>query len=306
VAAGVCVLSVIGVLMTSNSLKAYLPWEDRAGTPFAMLAKVPSADRMDPEPLRAVRPAQLPSDPEPVPVAVTAPKQPESNPESNPEPKLEPRPAPVSKAEPKAEPKTKPAPEPAALKEIDPEPASPSQEIAVAQIQDDSLPQPPNIAKTHSELLGKLTVRRNETLSGIIQKVYGSYTSKYFRSLILANPLIDDPDRVEIGQTIALPAISANIKPVRQPTWWVQVDEKDSLEAAYDFLRSYPTQAPPIRMIPYWTSGTGIRFVLVLKETYPTKSAADGRLRQLTPTVASKGKTVSLWNEETVFFADPF
>jgi general secretion pathway protein A len=60
----------------------------------------------------------------------------------------------------------------------------------------------PETRKPYAELLGNITLKHNETLSGLIQKVYGRYNSKYFRSLILANPDIVDPDRVEIGQTI--------------------------------------------------------------------------------------------------------
>ena len=183
---------------------------------------------------------------------------------------------------------------------------SPPGEIMTAEVQK-NIPQPPaSVSNAYSDLLGKLTLQRNETLSRIIQIVYGNYNSRYFRSLILANPLIDDPDRVEVGQTISLPAIPAKVRPQPSPTWWVQVDEKDSLEAAINFLRSYPDQAPPVRMIPYWSSEAGTRFVLVLKSIFANKTAADMQLRQLPPNLTLDGKIVSLWDEDTVFFADPF
>ena len=88
--------------------------------------------------------------------------------------------------------------------------------------------------------------------------------------------------------------------------WWIQIGEKNTLEAAFDFLRSYPQQAPAVRLIPYWTRETGIKFALILKGSYATESAASIRLRQLPPDVSSEGKIISLWNEAAVFFADPF
>ncbi|MBT8373600.1 MAG: AAA family ATPase, partial [Deltaproteobacteria bacterium] len=78
------------------------------------------------------------------------------------------------------------------------------------------------------EILGKIKLRPNQTLSGLIQTIYGSYNSKHFKSLILANPHIDDPDIVDIGQSVALPAIPANLKPLPQKVWWIKIADKNN------------------------------------------------------------------------------
>jgi general secretion pathway protein A len=57
-----------------------------------------------------------------------------------------------------------------------------------------------SVDKSFPDILGKIRLRPNQTLSGLIKTIYGSYNSKYFKSLILANPNIDDPDIVNIGQ----------------------------------------------------------------------------------------------------------
>lgn len=275
VAVGVCGLAIIGIVLISNPLKAYLPWENKTDKPVALTAKASVADKTADKPEPADEPGQLTSDEE-----QTLPAAEE-----------------MSQAV---------VPTTTAVEETVSQPANPPQEIKVAEIQKDK-PQPAVVAaNAYSDLLGRLTLQRNETLSRIIQIVYGNYNSRYFRSLILANPLIDDPDRVDVGQTISLPAIPTEVRPQPRPTWWVQVDEKDSLEAAFNFLRSYPDHAPPVRMIPYWTSEAGTRFVLVLKGVFSSKTAADMQLRRLPPNIMQDGKIVSLWNEEAVFFADPF
>jgi hypothetical protein len=160
--------------------------------------------------------------------------------------------------------------------------------------------------ETYDQMLGNITLKHNETLSRVIQKVYGRYNSKYFRSLILANPDIVDPDRVEIGQTIYLPAIPAAVQPGKAKTWWILIEEVDSLEAAYDYLRLYPEQAPAARLIPYWTRQSGIRFAIVLKAYFYDEASALQHLEKMPPGLFPKGKVSALGDENTVYFADPF
>ncbi len=160
--------------------------------------------------------------------------------------------------------------------------------------------------ETYDQMLGNITLKHNETLSRVIQKVYGRYNSKYFRSLILANPDIVDPDQVEIGQTIYLPAIPAAVPPGKEKTWWILIKEADSLEAAYNYLRLYPEQAPAARLIPYWNRQSGIRFAVVLKEYFYDETSALQHLEKMPPDLFSQGKVSTLGGESTVYFADPF
>jgi general secretion pathway protein A len=164
----------------------------------------------------------------------------------------------------------------------------------------------PQTQEAYAQMLGDLKLKHNENLSRVIQKVYGRYTSKYFRSLILANPDIDDPDRVEIGQTIHLPAVPTTVLPKKEKVWWILFPEDDTLETAYDYLRAYPEHAPPANLIPYWTGQSGIRFAVVLKEYFYDKESAHQRLRDMPPDLSSKGTVSALWDENTVYFANPF
>jgi general secretion pathway protein A len=190
---------------------------------------------------------------------------------------------------------------------------APTQIAAIAEdseVLKDSNPQPPIASESNKpdalQILGDVTLKRNETLSRVIQTVYGIYNSRYFRSLILANPDIDDPDLVAIGQTIYLPAIQATVQPLNNKVWWILVEEAETLEAAYDYLRVYPDHAPPARLIPYWTHQSGIRFAVVLKEYFYDQSSAHQQLSQLPPGLSPEGKVLSLWDDTAVFFADPF
>jgi general secretion pathway protein A len=192
-----------------------------------------------------------------------------------------------------------PAEEPTQLAAIDKNSSVSTQTEPDAQIESQS-------SEPYARLLGNITLKHNETLSRVIQKVYGRYNSKYFRSLILANPDIVDPDRVEIGQTIYLPAIPVDVSPSKEKIWWILLEETDNLETAYDYLRLYPEQAPAARMIPYWTRQSGIRFAVVLNEYFYDEALAVQHLSEMPPDLFSRGKVSTLGDENTVYFADPF
>jgi general secretion pathway protein A len=158
----------------------------------------------------------------------------------------------------------------------------------------------------YAPVLGNITLKRADTLSLIIQQVYGNYNSRYFRSLILANPVIDDPDRVDVGQIIYLPAIPVSVGPANQKVWWILIAEEENLQAAFDYLRNYPKNTPPARLIPYWNSQTGNRFAIILKEHFSDQDSARQQLSRMPAGLTSQGRVLSHWKKDTVFFANPF
>jgi general secretion pathway protein A len=161
-------------------------------------------------------------------------------------------------------------------------------------------------AVAYSSILGQLTLRRDETLSRIIQRVYGNFNSKYFKSLILANPDIEDPDRVEVGQIISLPAIHVKVTHLDKPVWWVKFDETDQLEEAYNVLRNYPENASAMRLIPYWTPANGTQFSVVLNKLYNNEQTAHDELALMPARLLSSSEVISSWDRRSVYFADPY
>ena len=225
-----------------------------------------------------------------------------------PAPLAAPEPAPAVAAAPSAEPTGLPAaaPEPASTDALPPaavpapalETPKPAPEVAALRATVQS-PRP-------METLGTLNLRRNETISGLIHKVYGSFSNKNFRAIILANPHIVDPDLVEVGRPIQLPAIPVGVKPLIKNVWWVKIAERGSLQEGFDLLRTYPESAPPARLIPCWQPATGLRFIVILKQLFSSPEAAGLRLTLLPPSLSASGEVMGSWGEETVFYADPY
>lgn len=154
--------------------------------------------------------------------------------------------------------------------------------------------------------IGGVTLAPKETISGLILNVYGDFNSNNFKSLILANPDIENPDLVQVGQKILMPTVPAVVWPLATEAWWISVDEPTSLEGAFQYLRKLPQNAPPIRLVSYWHPQQGITFSLLLSRYFTSKTKADQYLAQLSPEYAATGKIVSIWSEDAVYFTDPF
>jgi hypothetical protein len=197
----------------------------------------------------------------------------------------------------------------AALREpapLSPPPTGPAATPERTQTAPAAAAAPATTAPGPPDVIGTINLRRNETISGLIHRIYGSYSNKNFRSIILANPRIEDPDRVEVGHPIRFPAIPIDVVPLNKPSWWVKIAEKNSLPDALDLLRQYPDSAPPTRLIPHWSPAAGMRFAIILKQVYATSEAAQSQLRLLPGSFAAGGQVVASWGEKTVFYADPY
>jgi len=164
----------------------------------------------------------------------------------------------------------------------------------------------PNIEKKLPLVLGLVALRYRGTLWGLIEDVYGVFDYKHLKILTHANPFIKNPNYVEAGRLISVPAIPAMVKPLPMEVWWVNLEEKDRLEDAINVLRAYPRNAPPIRIIPYWSNISGLKFAVLLREYFFDETSALAKLKKLPPSLAKGGKVLSMWDEDIVFYADPF
>ena len=163
---------------------------------------------------------------------------------------------------------------------------------------------PPQLEAPHE--LGQITIMPNENLYGLIETIYGDVSSGLFESLLLANPLITDPNLVQVGQMVRVPAIPADVRPLADPVWWISVAHRRSLQDAYVFLRSLTGNARQVRIVSYWTPQNGIQFDLLLNRFFFDPLAARITLEHLPPALSKEGRIVSIWSPETVFYRDPF
>jgi hypothetical protein len=123
---------------------------------------------------------------------------------------------------------------------------------------------------------------------------------------IIANPNIENPDRVAVGQIISLPTIPLEVTFGDNRVWWLKVNETDTLEAALEILRNHHDGYPSVRLIPYWNPADGFKFAVVLSQLFKNEKSARSRQEQLPAELSSGSTILSRWDKKTVFFANPY
>ncbi len=169
---------------------------------------------------------------------------------------------------------------------------SQSEQAAGSEAQPASLP-----------VMGQIALRRGESLGLIIRRVYGVYDRLHVRTVAQANPSIKNLDSVGAGKTIDFPAVPQKPSPFPARGWWVQVARKDRLDDAYDILRAYPADSPPVRLFPHWTSRESFKFSILVRDCCSSEVAAREVMSWLPPALAAEAKIIRKWDDDTIFFA---
>lgn len=180
----------------------------------------------------------------------------------------------------------------------------PIQEIATSAPQaagkpDTRVPSPPS-------LLGALTVKKNDTLGLMVKMVYGNFRDRTLKSVLTANPHIRNADAIRVGDTIAFPAIPAHFEPPSYPLSWIRVGEAETLEKAYQTVRTAENKkAPPIRMISTWDLQTGMTYGIFVSGYFFNPSTAEAMMAALPAHISGTAEIISGWPAETKFYTDP-
>lgn len=156
------------------------------------------------------------------------------------------------------------------------------------------------------EILGSLTIQPKETLTYLIQKVYGGLKMSYIDKILQVNPQVSDMENIQAGQVLRFPAIARKVVPHPDHLWGVEISRSKNLAEAMKVLKSYPPEAVPIRMISSWNKKGGLRFQVIMRETFAKESLAREAMNQLPPDSQIKARAVNLWSDETIYYADPF
>jgi phage tail protein X len=167
----------------------------------------------------------------------------------------------------------------------------------------------PMIAMDTSEppvMLGFIRLKPLETLSWLMIKVYGKFSPELLGAVLATNPGIDNPDSLEKGQSVVFPAVASRVAHRGRSYWWVRVSAWADLNGAMEAIRRYPADAPPVRILPIWEAGGGMRYHVILWEHFRTREGADafleGRpeIRDLSP------ELISQWPTDVVYYANPY
>ena len=181
----------------------------------------------------------------------------------------------------------------------------------VAAVRAEALPEKTVEPKTFGgdrppEILGRVALRRHDTLSWMCVKVYGYYSRQIMEKLVAANPKMGNPNYLGVGQYVVFPAVPVETALPGISVWWVKLGETATLQEAFGWVRNKTMRKTPIRIIPYWNARNGMRFAVVLWRHFFDEVSARNQLKRLAAAGVAQGTVIAEWEKQTVFFADPF
>lgn len=159
---------------------------------------------------------------------------------------------------------------------------------------------------TYPKKLGRLVVRKNETLGEMIHNIYGTFNPTNLNLVIRVNPDLKNPDRIPVGYVIDFPTITADVELDAQKAWWVKLGEPNGLEEAYEIIRDHGLAEQPVRLIPYWNPREGLRFAVICGGAFLSEHSAHLFMNMLPAEMTREVTIISSWDRENVFYSDPF
>lgn len=128
-------------------------------------------------------------------------------------------------------------------------------------------------AEQGAPLLGSLEVGPGESLSQVIHGVYGRYTPALLGQVLAVNPDLTDPESVRAGQRLVLPLPDG-----RGQRFWVQLEERPTLDAAWAARRAARRMGLDARVLPWRGDDGTARFAVALGGPWAAREEAQAAL----------------------------
>lgn len=157
-----------------------------------------------------------------------------------------------------------------------------------------------------TENLGIVEVKRGDTLLEMLEIVYGHSRSIYRDYAFKANEHFADLNNLSIGDRVIFPAINAPVTPSGGDTFWVRLSSFPTLEQAFDFVRAWPSEAPRIKMIPFFREDSGLHVDVVLKRLFPDSVTAQNAMNGLLPYTAKNMDVIQFDLKDSHYYSDPY
>jgi len=168
--------------------------------------------------------------------------------------------------------------------------------------EEDSLPE-----RLPPEIMGQLIVQPGDTLVELASAVYGTHRNSQLRAVISANPQIDNPNSIAIGDIVRFPSITFELVARDNPSYWIILFESPTLPSVMHRLSEISqSMRVPLQVIPHWHPNSGFHFFLCIKGYFDTELAALNYAQALPESLMQYGRVVTNWPARTRFYADPY
>jgi general secretion pathway protein A len=161
-----------------------------------------------------------------------------------------------------------------------------------------------NLEKKMPVYLGKMRLEQGGTLWGVLQDVYENTSWEMIKAVIAVNQQISNPNKITAGKVLNLPAIPADISPLKEGEFLIQLTNGKDLQAMHRFFQknSIKKSVPKLIFFPCWNKKDGMTFAIIIDKCFNDSQEAKEVMGKLPNPIAGKTKIISQWDTSTVFF----
>ncbi|MBU1001956.1 MAG: AAA family ATPase [Proteobacteria bacterium] len=128
---------------------------------------------------------------------------------------------------------------------------------------------PPSFTAQPPSILGEVKVQVGESISLLTRMIYGSFNRNTLGAVLDANPEVENPDRLNVGDSIRFPLAGMGF----QQAWWVPLAEARTLAGAVAHWRTAPAVRDP-RILFCRTDKQEPHFVVTAGGLHPSQDIA--------------------------------
>ncbi len=155
--------------------------------------------------------------------------------------------------------------------------------------------------------IGKIRVRRNDTLADLIGTVYGTFNPGLLKRVLDFNPDIRNPDTIRVGQQVSFPAVSVACDPPALEACWIKIANAPTLSTAVEMLERLARLNPvPLQLLVSWNQQRGLAYEILVRGYFESTGASDSTIDQLVTFPGQEPECITGWPRETVFFSNPY
>jgi phage tail protein X len=160
-------------------------------------------------------------------------------------------------------------------------------------------------SEARPDVLGTITIRRGDTISKMVQRIYGTVNSDYFALIAQANTGIQNLNNVPQGTTIHFPALAPRrFVPPSSQKFWLSTGPFDTLEPAYRQLAKTVNQSEAFVLVSGFSLETGLFFKIISLVTYPDSVAARMAANELSNKLDVPVRVSENWWKHVLFLTD--
>lgn len=154
------------------------------------------------------------------------------------------------------------------------------------------------------EVLGSLRMQKSVPLSLAISRVFGKYKPKYLQKILALNPGIENADAVAAGDIIRIPALDPQVMDTTAKGYWLVFSTYRTLDEAYTALSEYPYSQYSLRLLPLYSPGDRLHFLVVDRMPFSNERTALEALRGYPEAMQSGVMIVRHWDNDYLCYGD--